>query len=203
MLITAIRQTSPGRLRVVLEDESEIATTLGVVTDQRLYAGRELDEGALALLRRDSARALGRERALELVSRRAFSRKELRDKLLQKGESEDTAEYSVQWLEDNGFLNDESYAAAIARHYAAKGYGPGRVRAELGRRGVPRDFWDEALLAMPEPDDKLDRFLAARLRDPDDREQVRKLSNALYRRGYSWEEIRSALRRYDAQTEEY
>ena len=202
MEIKAIRQTSPGRLSITLEDESEIRSTLGVVTDLRLYAGRELDEADLAQLRLRSARALGRERALELISRRPMSRKELRDKLLQKGETEATAEYCAWWLEENGFLNDESYAAAVARHYAAKGYGPGRVRAELSRRGVAREYWEDAMEAMPEPDEKLDRFIASRLKDPSDRTQVQKITNALYRRGYSWEEIRSALRRYSAQLED-
>ncbi|MBQ9249594.1 MAG: regulatory protein RecX [Oscillospiraceae bacterium] len=203
MLITAIRQTSSDRLTVVLEDESEIRSTLGVITDLRLYSGRDLEEDALEELRCRSARALGRERALELISRRAMSRKELRDKLLQKGETEDTAEYCAQWLEENGFLNDENYAAAVARHYAAKGYGVGRVRSELSRRGIARELWDEAMEAMPEPDDKLEKFISSRLKDPQDRVQVQKISNALYRRGYSWEEIRSALRRHQAKIEEY
>ena len=203
MLITAIRQTSSDRVTVALEDESEIRSTLGVVTELRLYAGRELDDGALDELRLKSARALGRERALELISRRAMSRKELRDKLIQKGETEDTAEYCAEWLEENGFLDDEkSYAAAVARHYAAKGYGAGRVRSELSRRGIARELWDTAMEAMPEPDDKLEKFISSRLKDPQDRAQVQKISNALYRRGYSWEEIRSALRRYQAQIED-
>ena len=202
MLITAIRQTSSDRVTVALEDESEIRSTLGVVTELRLYAGRELDDGALDELRLKSARALGRERALELISRRSMSRKELRDKLLQKGETEDTAEYCAEWLEENGFLDDETYAAAVARHYAAKGYGAGRVRSELSRRGIARELWDTAMEAMPEPEDKLEKFISCRLKDPQDRAQVQKISNALYRRGYSWEEIRSALRRYQAQIED-
>ncbi|MBO5557124.1 MAG: RecX family transcriptional regulator, partial [Oscillospiraceae bacterium] len=121
MQITAIRQTSPGRLTVCLEDGSEIKSSLGVVTDRRLYNGRELDEAELEALRLDSRRALARDRALELISRRPLSAKELRDKLLQKGEDEDAADYCVSWLTEHGFLNDESYAAAVARHYAAKG----------------------------------------------------------------------------------
>ena len=118
------------------------------------------------------------------------------DKLLQKGVDEDAADYSVNWLSDHGFLNDESYAAAVARHYAAKGYGAGRVRSELSRRGVDRELWDEAVENMPETDGRLDKLIAARLKDPADRDQIRKVSAALFRRGYSWEEIRSALRRY-------
>ncbi|MBQ1577132.1 MAG: RecX family transcriptional regulator, partial [Oscillospiraceae bacterium] len=35
-----------------------------------------------------------------------------------------------------------------------------------------------------------------------DREAVRKVSAALFRRGFSWEEIRAALRRFDSNIEE-
>ena len=201
-IVSALRQTSPGRVTVTLCGGEEIKTTLNVVTDLRLYAGRELDGEELKELRAASRSALARNRAMELLSRRPMSEKELIDKLIRKGEDEETAADCARWLRENGFLNDESYAAAVARHYAAKGYGPGRVRAELSRRGVDRELWDDTLEAMPENTDKLDRFIAARLSDPEDRDQVRKVSAALYRRGYSWEEIRSALRRFNAETEE-
>lgn len=201
-IVSAMRQTSPGRVTVTLCGGEEIKTTLNVVTDLRLYAGRELDGEELKELRTASRSALARNRAMELLSRRPMSEKELIDKLIRKGEDEETAADCARWLRENGFLDDESYAAAVARHYAAKGYGPGRVRAELSRRGVDRELWDDTLEAMPENTDKLDRFIAARLSDPEDRDQVRKVSAALYRRGYSWEEIRSALRRFNAETEE-
>ena len=196
MTITALRRISADRFTVALEDGSEIKSSLGVVTDRRLFTGKDLDEEELAALRRDSSRSLARDKALELISRRPMSRKEVREKLLQKGVDEDAAEYSADWLQEHGFLNDESYAAAVARHYAAKGYGAGRVRSELGRRGVDRELWDGALEQMPAADEKLHKFIAARLKDPEDREQLRKIGAALFRRGYSWEEIRTALRRY-------
>lgn len=201
-IVSAMRQTSPGRVTVTLCGGEEIKTTLNVVTDLRLYAGRELDGEELKELRAASRSALARNRAMELLSRRPMSEKELIDKLIRKGEDEETAADCARWLRENGFLNDESYAAAVARHYAAKGYGPGRVQAELSRRGVDRELWDDTLEAMPENTDKLDRFISSRLTDPEDRDQVRKVSAALYRRGYSWEEIRSALRRFNAETEE-
>lgn len=201
-IVSAMRQTSPGRVTVTLCGGEEIKTTLNVVTDLRLYSGRELDEEELKELYRASRSALARNRAMELLSRRPMSEKELVDKLIRKGEDEEAARDCARWLREEGFLNDESYAATVARHYAAKGYGPGRVRAELSRRGVDRELWDGTIEAMPENSEKMDRFIAARLTDPEDREQVRKVSAALYRRGYSWEEIRSALRRFNAETEE-
>ncbi len=203
MLVSALRQTSPGRVTVCFDDGTEVKSTLAVVTDMRLFSGKELDEGQINELRSSSLLSMARDRCIEMLSRRRMSRKELVDKLIRKGESEETAEFCADWLEEKGFLDDENYAAAVARHYANKGYGAGRVRSELHRRGVERELWDEALDNMPSPDGKLNKLISAKLKDPDDKEQVRKVSASLYRRGYSWDEIRSALRRYNAQTEDF
>ena len=102
-------------------------------------------------------------------------------------------------------LDDKNYAEMLVRHYATKGYGKYRVRDELYRRKVPKDMWDEALLQMPEQDAAIDRFVEKRLktRNPD-RAELKKLSDALTRRGYSWDEIKSAIARFtDSIEEEY
>jgi len=201
LLITALKQTSPEHVTVCLEDGGEIRSTLGVVTELRLFRGRDLDPEALEQLALQSGRARAREKALQYVSQRQMSARELGRKLREKGFDEETADYCVAWITERGLLNEESYAAAIVRHYAAKGYGAGRIRQELMRRGLERELWEEALAALPEDTAKLDRFIAQRLKDPDDRDAVRKLSAALFRRGFSSEEIRSALSRFETSVE--
>ena len=195
MRVVSLKQSSPERVTVCLDDGTEIRSTLAAVTELRLYTGRELDDTALGELRRESSRSLGREKALELVSQRLMSIKELLQKLKDKGFDEETANYCADWITERGLIDEERYAAAIVRHYAARGCGAGRVRQELMRRGIPRELSDEALESMPEGHDRLDRLIAAKLRDPDDRDAVRKLSASLYRRGFSGEEIREALER--------
>ncbi|MCL2587894.1 MAG: recombination regulator RecX [Oscillospiraceae bacterium] len=138
-----------------------------------------------------------RRRALEMLNRRAMSRRELMEKLVQKGETKEAAEATAEWIAEMRLLDDESYAEEIVRHYAAKGYGQKRIEQELWRRGIEKDLWDTALEAMPEEDDSLDRFIQLKLRgvDPDKKEEKR-LADALARRGYSWDEISAGVRRY-------
>ena len=137
-----------------------------------------------------------RDKALSLLSYRAHSRRELSDKLKRKLScSEQDLNAVLDWLEEMGFLDDRSYAASVVRHCASKGYGAGRISSELSRRGISRDLWDEALTEMPDTDAALDRLLRTKLRNPDDREEVRRVSAFLARRGYSWDEIRRALER--------
>lgn len=201
MIVSALKKTSPDRILVEFEGGESLRSTLAAVTDARLYVGMELDEEALAALRQSSTRGLERQKALEFLSRRPHSRKELKDKLLRRGVGEDDAEDCIAWLCEHGFLDDGEYAGAVARHYTAKGYGAGRVKSELQRRGIDRELAAEALSDLPDNTGKIDAFLARRLGDPNDREAVRKVSAALFRRGFSWEEIRAALRRFDIEEE--
>ena len=196
MLISSIKECPSGTYVIRLDDESEVKSTLEVISDLRLFSGKELDEKQLEELKTESAKRLTLKKASELVSLRMMSGSELKDKLIHKGYDVQSVDYSVDRLYELGLLNDSEYAAAVVRHYAAKGYGEARIRAELSRRGINREFWDECLEAMPESDDKLDRYISLHLKNPEDVNQQKKVSSALYRRGYSWEEIKAAMQRF-------
>ena len=194
--ITALRQTSSERVCIELSNGEEIESTLGVVAKLRLYPGLVLDEKKLDALILISSLTLLKIEAMAILSRRQMSAGEFKAKLLRNGAEENSADICVHWLEEQRLLDDESYASAVVRHYAARGYGEGRIRQELSRRGVPREYWDEALAQRPDSTEKIDKLIAARLHDPENRDEVRKVTAALYRRGFGWDEIRAALARF-------
>ena len=192
-----------GRWLAFLEDGTILRVGENEVIDFALYAGKELtQEEAAALL--DSARRSGlKEKALELLSRKPQSRRELEKKLGEWEASEEETAAICDRLEELGYLNDAVYAQRVVRHYSAKGYGVKKLRDELYRRGVPRDLWDEALTQAEDSSDAIDAFLEKKLAGKfPDRKELKKVSDALARRGYSWSEISSALDRYNAECEE-
>lgn len=145
-----------------------------------------------------------KERAIAMLDRRDYSRRELINKLIEKGEDADEAEAVADRLVEIGFVDDERYAGLLVRHYAGKGYGLVRVKNELQRRGIPKELWDAALEHMPEQDDALDKILRSKLKsEHPDRAEIKKASDAAMRRGYTWGEIKSALERYHAEIEDY
>lgn len=199
MIIRELKQTSQERFTLIFDDGSELKTTLAVVTDYFLRGGIELDGDRYREVYNASTLSLCKARAMRIINTRAMSRKEMRDKLVEKGESPENAEFCADWLCEMGLINDRVYAGSVVRHYAAKGYGAVRIKQELRRHGVPSEYWDEALSEMPQQDDKLERFIASRLSDPSDRAQIQKISNALYRRGYSWDQIKHALNNFTSE----
>lgn len=168
-----------------------------------LHKDMELPEELVEELRRSAERSETKARAARLASSRMLSKKELSDRLVKKGTDPQEAQETAQWLADLGAVDDAAYAGVIVRHYAAMGYGPGRVRQELQHRGVPRELWDDALARMPDPEEAIDRFLTAKLRGKTpDRATLQRLSAALQRRGFSWQDIRPALARLDREPED-
>lgn len=152
--------------------------------------------------RTPAAEKTPRQRALEMLDRRDYSRAELRRKLQEKGVDELEAENAVEYLVGLGFVNDLRYAELIVRQYAAKGCGARRVREELYRRGIDRETMDAAMETMPEQDEALEKLLRQKLRGSLERADVKRATDSLLRKGYSYEEIASALRRLREEADE-
>lgn len=201
--LTELKQTGPERFLARFDNGEELRTTLAVVTELSLYSGRAFTEDELSAVRNASARSRCRQRALRIIGARAMSVRELTDRLKEKGESPENAEDAAQWLLDMRLLDDAQYAAMCVRHYAAKGYGPGKIRNELYRRGIARELWDEALEELPEQDERIDALLRRKLKsDTPDRAELRKAADYLYRRGFGRDEIHAALACYSELSEE-
>ena len=211
-----------GRWLVWLEDGSVVRVGEGDVVSLGLYAGKELSDAEGEALAAAEIRAKLMERAVSLLALRPMSRRELLDKLcaqprpkkgkypydkLDDAPDPETlqsqreallaqAEGVADRLTDLGLLNDAEYARAVARHYAAKGYGLRKLRDELYRRGVPREYWEDTLDEVETDERQIDKLARQKLREAEPtRENLKRVSDYLARRGYGWEEISSALDR--------
>ena len=137
-------------------------------------------------------------RSLRMLSRRTHSIYEIEKKLIEKGTSEEDARQTTLWLEELGYVNDADYAEAIARRYQSRGYGIARIKNELFRRGIDRELWDDALssLEKTQNEDAAVGFLEKKLKGSNDKDDLRRALDALVRRGFSFDEAKSAVNRY-------
>ena len=199
MKITRVAQSKhvPDRYYLTLEDGSSLKVGLNQIADYSVYEGRDLTEEELASLTEDARETNVRARALRILGERNMSKKQLTERLIQKGEDPELSRETSRWLEEIGAIDDEAYASLIVRHYAGRGFGVGKIRDELFRRGIPREYWEDALEELPDMEEAAYGFLMTRLRGAEpDAGTLKRASDAAYRRGFSWEEIRSALSRY-------
>ena len=55
--------------------------------------------------------------------------------------------------------------------------------------------WEQALAELEDPEEFIDAFLARKVQDPGDRKQIKKASDALVRRGFSWRQVSEGVAR--------
>ena len=190
-------QRKKGRFLVRLADGDILRVTEEELLRFGLKAGMELDGETLEAVKASMRASSARVTAANMIGNRALSKKELTRRLVKKGSDETDAQAAADWLEDIGAVDDAGYAAAVARHYGGKGYGPQRVREELRRRGVDRALWDEALEEMPETAEILDQLIRKKCRgELSDPREKKRVSDALLRRGFAWSDVKAAMGRY-------
>ena len=184
------------RILVYLEGGDLLRITQSELLHFGLYAGLDIDEETVVKLQKLGKRSETRVRAANMVSARPLSRKELSRKLCDKGASSEDAEGAADWLEEIGALDDAAYAAMLVRHYSAMGYGEGKLREELYRRGVPRELWGGAIAEAPEAQSILTKVIAQKTKGKAlDEKNRRKLCDLLLRRGFSWRDVKAAMNR--------
>lgn len=199
MKVEAMEATrSPqGKLRVRFDNGESLLMLPAAIAQLGLYVGMQLPEGAMTSIRAACTEVSAKERAVRILSSATVSTRELKHRLIQKGEGEQAAQQAVQWLSDLKLLDDRRTAEQIVRSGAARGYGEARIRQMLYEKRIPKEYWQEALAQLSEPDEAIDRFLQRRFRGKaPDSDECRRAAQALLRRGHSWCDIRRALERY-------
>lgn len=146
-----------------------------------------------------------RATALRLLTRRDYTTKELRTKLLDRDLPEDEVTSVLADLAADGVLNDRRVADSFVRVASTiKGRGRLRIARELEQRGIDRATVREALAALPTDDEAESlRKVIQRKRLPARLDQAghRRVFAQLIRRGFPADLIAKALRSREPEDE--
>ena len=90
-----------GCYRVKLSDESTLRLYRQTLEDFGLYAGMEMTEQQLEVLKAAAGKMSAKMRAVRIVSATNVSCRDLEQRLTRKGETEEDARQAVAWMEDD------------------------------------------------------------------------------------------------------
>lgn len=103
--------------------------------------------------RSDYARLL--DRALRILAMRDHGEAELRRKLTapvmskngpeKVDVSEEDVDKVIEWCSENRYIDDERFARQFIASRSRKGYGPARIRQEMGQKGLSREVSESAM----------------------------------------------------------
>ncbi|HEX7117655.1 MAG TPA: regulatory protein RecX [Longimicrobiales bacterium] len=137
--ITALKPQAhhPDRVNVYVDGEFRCGLALEIAYGGGLRVGDEVAEATLAALEREDLLWKAREAALNLLSYRARSEAELRQRLRRKDYPDDIVEACVAELVEKGFVDDAAFAASFVRdRVRGKPRGARRLVQELRAKGV-------------------------------------------------------------------
>ncbi len=144
-----------------------------------------------------------KKRAMYLLGARDYSSRELLEKLM-KNYSREVCEEAVSQMKEYGYLDDRRYADKLARKFVeVRKYGKNRAKMMMIQKGLSPSLADEAL-SRYSADDMVEEIRAVIEKKYMDRlsadgtegmKEMQKVMAALARRGYGYEDIRSAISR--------
>lgn len=182
-----------GRYKTVLSDGTVLRLYKQTVQDFGLYPGMELEQEALDRLLESASRMSAKMRAVRMVSASSISKKELEQRLIQKGEDASHAKQAVSWLSEMQLLDDGQTARQIVERCIGKGYGVARARQALYEKRIPKELWKQALADYPDMSEEIRRYICTHLPQEPDQKSLKKVIDALLRRGHSYGNIRRVL----------
>ncbi|MGB9743022.1 MAG: RecX family transcriptional regulator [bacterium] len=199
MRITALRpqRRSKKRLSVFVDGEFACSLDRETIAQFRLKEGQRVDAGLLEQVVLEEQFRHCRDDAFRLLSYRARSEQELRERLSSKGYSPAVIERVLDRLKELAIVDDRK----LAREYVAARIGVGhrgkfRVEQELRKRGIDREKIAEAMQGAPDEVEAarlvLEHYLP-RYRRLDETTRKRRLYGLLARRGFSIETIEQVL----------
>ena len=157
--------------------------------------GQEISDDELASLKEEAGFRSAYEKGITYLSMRAYSRKELLNKLKLKYGAE-ASRRAIEKMEHYGYIDDESFCRQYARHlFETKKYDVKRISYELRLKGVDSEIIDNTLKTLDnEPIQRIIDMLRTKYeKSLDSPKDVKRIFNRLVRMGYSFGDIKSAF----------
>ena len=189
-----------GRYNIFVDGHYSFSLDEFQLVQHSLHSGQEIDETKLAELQAESDFGKNYIRAVDLISRRLRSEREIRDYARRKQWSRDNTERVIARLYDRGYLNDLVFAQAFARsRQSSQKYSRRRIERDLVNKGISHRIIQQVLdeeADTIDDNDALTNLVAKKYHRYDD---INKLKAYLARAGFKYDDINRAIEQYHEQ----
>ena len=182
-----------GRYNIYVDGKYSFSLDELQLVQNGLHSGLEISEAQLEQLKSESDFGKNYIRAVDLISRRLRSEREIRDYAFRKQWTKSNTERVVERLKARGYLNDQRFAELFfsSRHQSGR-YSLKRIRLDLVKKGISSDIIDD-LCRTNGDSAALLKLIKKRINKYDDEN---KLIAYLARNGFRYDDIKAALDRY-------
>lgn len=196
MTVEDIKKARQGQVALII-DGKEFLLNAETVAAAGITKNSQLDEREFKELCLQSDCDRARSRALWYISRGDLSRRALSEKL-RRSFSPDATLHAVERMEELGLINDRALAERLAQSLSEDNVSNREILRKLFVKGIPNEIARDAVDALsPDPIAQISELLQTKYRSRLQNEDgVRKVYAALIRKGFSFSDVKAALKEY-------
>jgi regulatory protein len=140
-----------------------------------------------------------RKYMLKILKIKDFSEKELFEKLADKGYSRETAEETLEYLKNHGFIDDKTYAARLVKKYSEdRPSGTYLIKRKLKEKGINQDDSEQYIKNVDELSTARKYILKKlhKIKGKTEEEAKKFIYRNLMSRGFSYDSVEKILNEY-------
>ena len=200
--ITKIEQQkrNKDRVSVYIDDEFAFCIHKDILVEFNVYVGMNLEDDYIKDILKREEQKKANDYALNLLSYRARSEKEIYDKLKGKGYEDSIINATINMLQRYNFINDVEYAKMFVREKMnLSKNGSYKIKQKLYLKGINRDIIDNVMEELIDEEEEFEKALAIAEKkvqsygNIEDYKKYRKLNDFLLRRGFDYDIVSKVI----------
>jgi regulatory protein len=199
--ITSIEQQkiNENRFSIFINDKFSFGLNASICHKHKLEVDMEIDEEFIGTILKAEESTKAINYAIYLLSKKDRTKKEIADKLKDKGYDDEIASNVLNKLSEYNYINDEIYCGKYINDKSKfSKYGINKIKAKLYAKGVDKEIISKEILKI---DNNLEFENALTLaqkklcsiKDTDKYKIKAKLSNHLVAKGYSYDTVKAVF----------
>lgn len=199
MIVTQITELSKNRSKVYIDQEFAFVLYKGELRLYHIQEGEEVRQQDYENIIRVILPKRAKLRAMNLLQKRTYTEKQLRDKLQEGFYPSDILEQAIVYVKSFHYLNDEQYALDYIT-YNEERKTIRQMEVDLYKKGINREIFQKACTKWEELNGRQDeesmiqKLLEKKNYQKDcDIKEKQKIFAFLMRKGYSAETIRRVM----------
>lgn len=139
-----MQKRNKERVNIYIDGEYTLAVNAELVYKENLKTGEEINVEKLQIVAEKEEMLRCKDSALRIIERSYKTEKEIRDKLKDKNYNDKAIDYSIEFLKEYNFLNDNSYVKAYIKDKLSS-RGSTKIRYDLMKKGISKDIIEKYL----------------------------------------------------------
>ena len=202
MTVIDLKREKGHLVEVCFKNGESVALDLDFCAEKCIHKGDELTRGQIDEYKAESDYVRAKSRALWLLDRYTYSERRLFEKLKQAGFGEEASARALARLKELGLIDDKSLAARYAGECSRRGISKREAYGKLYLKGfnaetVKAAIEDAGFDEKSQIQGLLERKYKSKLLSG----ETDKVYAALIRKGFSFGEVRNALKQYSEELE--